>query len=145
MNTYEFTVSLRIRHPSLDPAEITRGLEMEPKNAWKAGAPRRTPGDEPLHGTYRETYWSAPLGEDSWRRSSPIALEPFLLNHLRLLGVHADFLKQLITDGGSCELFVGLAGRGEFGLEMPPSLLRLLADVHCTLTFDIYPDEQADG
>jgi hypothetical protein len=145
MNPYEFTVSLRIRHPSLDPAQITSSLDLAPKNAWRAGTPRRGPNDEPLPGMYRETYWSAPLGEDSWRRSAPIALEPFLLNHLRLLAAHADFLQQLVAEGGSCELFVGLAGSGEIGLEVPPPLLRLLADLHCTLSFDIYHDEQPDN
>ncbi|TLY63555.1 MAG: DUF4279 domain-containing protein, partial [Gammaproteobacteria bacterium] len=30
MSEYEFTISLRIRHPSIDPATITRILGMEP-------------------------------------------------------------------------------------------------------------------
>lgn len=142
MNSYQFTVSLRIRHPSADPADITAALDMAPKNAWKAGSPRRTPRDEPLQGTYRESYWSASLGGDAWKDSAPVALEPFLLTHLRALSAHAKFLNRLVADGGSCELFVELNGAGEIGLEMAPTLVRLLGDLQFTLSFDICADEE---
>jgi len=41
MSEYEFTISLRIRHPSVDPRTITETLGIEPQYTWKAGEPRR--------------------------------------------------------------------------------------------------------
>src|SRR5205807_10497461 len=56
MSEYEFTISLRIRHPTIDPAAITRMLGMEPQHTWHSGAPRRGPAGEALDGVYRESY-----------------------------------------------------------------------------------------
>jgi len=41
MGNYEFTIALRIRHPNIAPAEVTRNLGIEPLHAWRAGDPRR--------------------------------------------------------------------------------------------------------
>lgn len=57
MSAYEFTISLRIRHPSIDPSTITGTLGIEPPHTWKAGAPRRDSGGEDLTGVYRDSYW----------------------------------------------------------------------------------------
>ena len=39
MGNYEFTIALRIRHPNIAPAEVTRNLGIEPLHAWRAGDP----------------------------------------------------------------------------------------------------------
>ena len=58
MGAYEFTLSLRIRHPSIEPGEITRNLGIEPQHTWRAGDPRRDAAEvsspEP---TARATGW----------------------------------------------------------------------------------------
>ena len=41
MSDYEFTMSLRIRHPTAEPAEITRILGIEPQHMWRVGEARR--------------------------------------------------------------------------------------------------------
>jgi hypothetical protein len=43
MSEYEFTISLRIRHPSIEPLTITKMLGIEPQHTWKAGDARRSP------------------------------------------------------------------------------------------------------
>src|SRR5690606_26029013 len=51
----EYSLTLRLRHPDFDPAEITQRLGVEPQHAWRAGEPRRTElGND---GVYRETFW----------------------------------------------------------------------------------------
>jgi hypothetical protein len=42
MSEYEFTISLRIRHPSIEPHTITKTLGIEPQHIWKAGDARRS-------------------------------------------------------------------------------------------------------
>ncbi len=61
VSEYEFTLSLRIRHPSVEPAEITRNLGIEPQHTWRAGDPRRDVAGSEINGTYRESYWMGRL------------------------------------------------------------------------------------
>jgi hypothetical protein len=156
MNTY--TAFLRVRHPSIDPGEITRVLGLKPAHAWAAGSPR---GTEPARGTHAESYWFAPLGESIWPRVSAAAVSPpapaagtpwqfpgqtlpleaFLLSQIRLLAPHKGFFARLSTDGGSCELAVTLSARDRFSVELPPSLLRSLADLNIAITLDVSTGE----
>src|SRR2546430_16547983 len=61
MSEYEFTISLRIRHPSIEPSTITQTLGFEPQHTWKAGDPRRIPAGEAREGASRESYWMGRL------------------------------------------------------------------------------------
>ena len=56
MSDYEFMMSLRIRHPKIDPVEITRVLGIEAQHTWRAGDARRNPAGDEMGGTHRETY-----------------------------------------------------------------------------------------
>ena len=40
--SYPFQLSLRIRHPSIDPASISRELQIEPEHSFRAGDPRES-------------------------------------------------------------------------------------------------------
>ena len=72
MSGYQFSISLRIEHPSMDPARITKGLSVEPIRAWQAGMARTTPKGAPLAGTYRESYWNSGfLREGGWTPDAP--------------------------------------------------------------------------
>ncbi len=137
MNTY--TAYLRVRHPSIDPGEITRVLGIEPAHAWAAGSPRG--GAEPARSPHAESYWFAPLGESMWPRgllpSPELPFEAFLLAQIRLLTPHKGFFARLSTDGGTCELAVTLTTRDRCTVEMPAALLRSLADLNIAITLDV--------
>jgi hypothetical protein len=57
-STAHFYIYLRIKHPTLDPAEITRLLDMQPEDMRKAGLDVTKTGQKRLHS---ETYWLALL------------------------------------------------------------------------------------
>ena len=63
MSPHDFSIALRIRHPSIDPAEVTRSLDIEPQHAWRAGEPRRVDADDAGSAVHRETYWVGLLPE----------------------------------------------------------------------------------
>lgn len=155
MNTY--SAYLRVRHPSIDPGEITRELGLQPAHAWAAGSPRGEPGG--ARGAHAGSYWFAPLGESVWRRleagaaappegdewpfgSTLPPLETFLRSQLRLLAPHRGFFARLGSDGGSCELAVTLSARERFSVELPPGLLRSLADLGIAITLDVSTGEE---
>lgn len=51
MSEYEFTVSLRIRHPTIGPETISATLGVQPQHTWRAGEPRCDPTGAELGGT----------------------------------------------------------------------------------------------
>jgi hypothetical protein len=59
-----FCLSLHIRHPSLEPAQISRELQLDPDEAFGAGERRKGAAAAGVHG---ETYWVATLDETFWR------------------------------------------------------------------------------
>jgi hypothetical protein len=59
-------LSLRIRHPSIDPKEISASLGLEPEHCFKAGDPRRPAAAGRMSGQHTQSYWLAPVTADSW-------------------------------------------------------------------------------
>lgn len=59
-------ISLRFRHNTLDPADITATLGIKPLRCWRAGAPRCTPKGNPLEGTWPQSFWAASLADGQW-------------------------------------------------------------------------------
>jgi hypothetical protein len=136
----QYTAYLRVRHPSIDPGEITRVLGIEPAHAWAAGSPRD--GAPATRGPHQESYWFAPLGERLWPSglagAVPVApFEAFLLAQIRLLTPHKGFFARLSTDGGTCELAVTLSAGDRCTVELPAALLRSLAELNIAITLEI--------
>jgi hypothetical protein len=69
-----FQVSLRVRHPSLDPAEISKALELEPEHCFGKGEPRQEGG---RRGVHPQTYWLAPVDMEQLRQGDPSFLGYF--------------------------------------------------------------------
>src|SRR5690242_6348573 len=60
-SAFSYSMSVRVRHPTLDLNVLTDKLRLEPAHSWKAGDPRRSQSGAPLGGQHRDSYWSAPL------------------------------------------------------------------------------------
>jgi hypothetical protein len=93
MSEYEFTISLRIRHPSIEPHTITKTLGIEPQHSWKAGDARRSPAGEALEGSYRESYWIARLMPEPELSSDRSTVESVVLQTLAQLRRSHAFLE----------------------------------------------------
>ena len=138
MSEYEFTISLRIRHPTIDPDRITKALGIEPQHTWKAGAPRRDPGGEELEGDYRESYWMGRLMEAPQLSSGRLSVESVLQRTLDQLRRSQEFLDELHTKGGVVELQVSLFARENFRLELPADSLALLSRLRVSVVLDVH-------
>ena len=144
MSEYEFTISLRIRHPSIDPARITRTLGMEPQHTWQAGGQRRGPADEALEGVHRESYWMGRLMAEPQLASARVSVESVLLETLANLRRSQSFLELLHAEGGAAELHVSLFARADFRLELPAPSLALLGRLGLAVALDVHP-QPSDG
>lgn len=139
MSNYEFTMSLRIRHPHVDPAEITRCLGIEPQHTWRAGEQRRDPAGGELAGAYRESYWMGRLMAQPALASDHFDVESELLRVLGQLRRSFGFLETLKAEGGIAEVQVSLFARGDFRLEFLPDSLAMLGRLGLTVALDVKP------
>ena len=137
MGLYRYSVSLRLRHPNIDPAEISRTLGMQSNGSWRAGEQRRTPKGNPLNGVRSETYWYADIveGESITKR-----LVSALHEALDKLELHESFLKRIRDEGGRAEFFVGWYIKSQAGEDFDQSLLSRLTKLQIDLALDNYHD-----
>lgn len=139
MNAYEFTVSLRIRHPHADPQTISRTLGIQPQHTWKAGEPRRGPTGEALEGAYRESYWMGGLMAEPQLSSGRLGVESILLQTLAQLRRSHAFLEKLVADGGVAEVYISLFVRENFRLDLSPATLATLGRLGLAVALEIHP------
>jgi hypothetical protein len=139
MSEYEFTVSLRIRHPTIDPATISATLGIEPQHTWRAGEPRCDPAGAELGGAHRDSYWMARLMDEPQLSSDSVSVERVILKTLSQLRRAQSFLEQLNAEGGVADLLVSLYARDDFRLELPSESLTLLGRMHLAVALDVHP------
>ena len=105
--TEAFKLSLRLRHPDIDPETITHRVGLTPNRSWKAGETRQTARGGELKGTYDSTYWSATLLTPPESSDGEDALAIALEHWISKLEEQATFLRTVQAGGGAVELFVG--------------------------------------
>ena len=146
-----YTIRLRIRHPSIDPAEVTRILGKQPTHAWKAGTARNPAQKDPNRSTHADSYWLAPIGLPAspppagalgragsiWHLEPHIPIDGLLAGQARLLMTHKAFFERLKAEGGSCALLVSISTRERWEVDWPPALLRMLGEMNMGLSIDV--------
>ncbi len=149
-----FQISLHLRHPSLDPREISRELECEAQESFGAGEPRRSRSGIAATAVHCESYWAATLDERFWA-AGPLAMglrprdartearQARIMNvntalellTTRLVWRHAQFLRRIQAEGGTLTLNVSVFEPGQGPIRLPPALCARLADLGVTLEF----------
>jgi len=129
-----FEVALSIRHPNMDPAEISKIIGLTPKKTTSAGELRTTPRGERLVGAYGFSHWTHSF---DFQRATELAL---VLEELveRLQG-HEPFFHRVVREGGVVELFCGVFAAGNWDEVLQHSLLGRLAALRIDLRLDVYP------
>jgi hypothetical protein len=64
-------LSLRIRHPAMDPGEISTAIGVEPEHCFKAGDARTSSSQGRRAGLHSQSYWLAPITAESWAEPDP--------------------------------------------------------------------------
>ena len=139
MSNYEFTITLRIRHPDIDPARITALLGVEPQATWRKGDVRLSADGQPLQGTHRESYWTGRLMPTPQLSAEYSSVEAELLKILAQLRKSQDFFLELRSGGGIAELHVSLFARQEFRLDLSSSNLELLGRLGLAVALEVHP------
>jgi hypothetical protein len=141
-------IHLRVKHPKLDPKEITRVLSMTPEHTLDAS--------RCAVSTAAESYWIAPLNfsglEEPWPKSGeqnddfgentfpPFSTLQMLSDEsivglaLRRLQLHQRFFRSIEDEGGTATLLINVNKAGS--MTIPPRIARKLADLGLTLELD---------
>src|SRR5262245_8064840 len=138
MNPYQYKISLRLRHPSANPADITSALGLSPFRCGRAGEPRSTPKGNPLEGKYTGSFWAAELAEGRWPGKT---LENVISDTLGELAVHKTFFHQIRSEGGHVVFVVGWFFDGLSGGVFDCELLARMADLKIDLSLHVYPPD----
>jgi hypothetical protein len=139
MSDYEFTMSLRVRHPDIDPALITQNLGLAPQHSWRAGADRKSATGDSAGGNYRESYWVCALMPEPKLSNELVGAESELQHVLGTLRRSFDFLQSLQASGGTTEVHVSIFAREEFRIELPADVSSLLGRLGITMTVEVKP------
>jgi hypothetical protein len=68
-----FQLSLHVRHPSVDPEEISRELSLEAVECFRAGEPRQSRSGLAATAVHGETYWAAVVDPMGWSAPTTLA------------------------------------------------------------------------
>jgi len=159
-----FQLSLRIKHPSIDPADISKELGIEPEHSFRAGQPRHSKSGLTEAAVYSESYWLAALNPTTWfgnptlteQLAGPLALAiaqkhidaavarnltwALSLCAVRLSKLHEATLRKISSDGGEISLLVTLFPTGANTFSLPPQVSRMFSELGITLEFEITND-----
>src|SRR5947209_6983022 len=113
-----FSASLSIRHPNIDPDEISSAVHFTPKRMTRAGAPRTTPKGDPLKCTYEFSHW---MYEFDVGKASELGI--ILERLIAQLQAHELFFHRVVEEGGAVELFCGVFADGNWDEVISHSLM----------------------
>jgi hypothetical protein len=155
-----FQLSLRIKHPSMDPADISKELGIEPEHSFRAGQPRHSKSGLGAAAVHTGSYWLAPLHPESWFGVSPFEPLPnvpisqsmidaavtqslaWALSScaMRFNKAHAALLHAIRSEGGEISLLVTLSGTTMTSFSIPPQVSRIFGERGIALEFEITND-----
>jgi len=151
-----YELSLRIRHPFMDPEVLSREFALEPEYSFLVGDPRPSQSGLAPATVHAESYWLAILAPSSWlidmsfvagpaaaltqrniggavARSLGLALS---LIAMRLRSAHAGLLNQIRSEGGQTSLLIALFPATTSSFSLAPDVSRTFSELGVTLEFE---------
>jgi len=151
-----FQISLRIRHPSIDPDRISRELKVEPEYSFKAGEPRESNSGSALTSLHAESYWlgslrdipsatslsgfsgeRAKFARERMQAASQLSLGLALDTSVNaFLRPHGEFIRRLQSEEGQVSLLIELSTHALTGFTLSPQFTRVISDLGISVEFD---------
>ena len=155
-----FELSLRIRHPCMDPAELSRELRMEANSSFRAGEPRQSRSGHSTASVHGESYWLGTLDSASspaaqWlsefahlevvQRSHDKAVSQNLgwalsFHATQVLRTNSALFERIRNEGGQVSLLVALSPAGVESFSLTPEVSRIFSHLGITIEFEMTSD-----
>jgi hypothetical protein len=137
MKDYEYIVSLRFWHPTIDPREISSELGRQPGRQVRIGEPRKTPKGRLLEGTQRESYWSMDVSGSMFQPTTSLDAEAVIAMLLKELTPHMEFLVGLHKSGGKGVIQLTSSSARSYAIELPPEMLHQCSQLGLGLAHEV--------
>jgi hypothetical protein len=155
--TQPFQISLRVRHPSIDPGLISREFRVEAEYSFRAGEPRESGSGMAATAMHAESYWLGSLGSFTAAaslsgftgtranvarerlqsaaavESLTLALDAVVVGFIR---THSDFIRRIQNEEGQVSLLVELSTHSLNGFTLSPQFSRTLSELGIAVEFD---------
>jgi hypothetical protein len=151
-----YQISLRIRHPSIDPGVISRELKVEAEYSFKAGEPRESSSGMAATALHAESYWLGSLNsmtaattlsgftgaranlarermQSATLESLTLALDAVVVGFMR---THSDFIRRIQSEEGQVSLLIELSTRALSGFTLSPQFSRTCCELGVAVEFD---------
>jgi len=155
-----FQLSLRIRHPSIDPAELSREFGIEPEHCFRAGDPRPTRIRGAGAALHAESYWLGELLPAGASREASFLEHPRVGSLREPLGATAaqrlswallwtarlffktngERLRAIRAEGGNVTLLVTISTDELRSFSLTPEISRTLSDFDIAVEIEFAPD-----
>jgi len=150
-----FQLSLRIRHPSLDPAEISQQLRTKAEHSFRAGDPRSSRSGLAPASVHAESYWLGALNPAEWPADLPAPDDPRLrleraqlgalsrslggalsVCAVRFFNAHAPLLRRIHAEGGQVSVLVNISTADAASFSLVPEVSRVFSELGIALEFE---------
>jgi hypothetical protein len=155
-----FELSLRIRHPSVDPAELSRELGMQANSSFRAGDRRQSRSGHSAVSVHGESYWLGTLDpaaspaanwlsdfahlqvvQKSHRKAVSQNLGWALSFHAtHVLRTNAALFERIRNEGGQVSLLVALRAGEVDSFSLTPEVSRIFSHLAITIEFEMTGD-----
>jgi hypothetical protein len=130
----QFSIVLLIRHPNIDPADISHILGLKPYTSWRSGDPRVTPRGTVLLGLHKSSTWNY---IQEWRGEYSFANE--IENFVLQLYQNKGFFLRLVNEKAHSEIFVQLPGNKSQGDSIKPEVLGKISELGLYFGAEVFP------
>lgn len=134
-NSLRYSIRLLIKHPNIDPADITGTLRMTPRYAGIAGSRRTTSAGRALLSVRDVSEWTHTFDV---KRNRLFFQD--VVKMIDRLEPHRDFLHKIVSDGGSINLIVSLPGDINIGDTFSWREIARLSALRINLDIEVFPD-----
>ena len=132
-----FKIRLRLRHPSLDPSEVSNVFGMNPSFSWKAGGSAGTV-------VHKSGVWHGLLANGA----GSAEYEEALKNSVLLLESRREWLNGVLKNEGECDLVFAYWTELEEGkicqTGFYPQLLGRLSNLNVGIQVEVWRDEKQE-
>lgn len=130
-----FGVRILVRHPDLDPSEITKQFGLKPSKFAKSGEKVIPPQAGQMSGTYGFSWWSKSyeiFGERLFFQEAKSILE--------MLEPSKEFISELRSTRGTAQLIFNLPGERNIGDTLPWEIMAKCVDLKLDIGVEVFPD-----
>jgi hypothetical protein len=126
MEPFEYNVSLRLKHPEIEPDDISRVLGLVPRSSGAEGEA----GEAALRSEHYWVYW--------FEQPDGVGLRDYLKILMGKLAEHRSVFDKVTSTQGRVQLFITLPAGKSAGEVLDWQVLQKLAEMRIDLAFEIY-------